>query len=77
MKQYADNYLVLGLPLQFECATFAKLAEPLFGLLADIDRTELARMVATVKDIQPDAIQPHARANARTNPPAYSDPMQF
>lgn len=51
MKQYGDSYLVLRLPLPFKCATFGKPAEPLFSLLVDIDRTELASMVSTVKDI--------------------------
>lgn len=45
MKQHADSYLVLGLPLPFECAIFGKPAEPLFGLLVDSDRTELESMV--------------------------------
>ncbi|SPH23964.1 HTH-type transcriptional activator RhaS [Defluviimonas aquaemixtae] len=68
----ADNYLVLGLPLPFECATFATAKEPLFGLFVDIDRTELAGMVASVKDIQSDAIQPHDLGLA-VKPAPHSD----
>ena len=43
-----DNFLVLGVPLPFECETHATPEEPLLGLGIDIDLPSLHRIVANL-----------------------------
>ncbi|MCG8453105.1 MAG: AraC family transcriptional regulator, partial [Spirochaetales bacterium] len=40
-----DQYLLLSVPVPFECETRASLDDPLFGLFLDIDRTDLHELV--------------------------------
>jgi len=45
-----ENYLVLSVPIPFECVTYATLEDPLLGLFVDIDPTEIHELVALVAD---------------------------
>ena len=45
----ADNYLVLGIPMPFECATYASTEQPLVGLYVDVERNELRELVALIE----------------------------
>ena len=45
-----ENYLVLSVPIPFECATYATLEDPLLGLFVDIDTAEIHELVALVAD---------------------------
>ena len=43
-----NNYLILGVPLPFECETHATLEEPLLGIFVDIDLGILHELVAII-----------------------------
>ncbi|MGH1377965.1 MAG: AraC family transcriptional regulator [Alphaproteobacteria bacterium] len=45
-KYNPDNYLIVSMPLPFECATYASKDEPLLGINIDIDLSELHELVA-------------------------------
>ncbi|WP_161492595.1 AraC family transcriptional regulator [Pseudophaeobacter leonis] len=44
------NYLVLTMPVPFECATEATLKEPLFGLFVDLRRQDLIPLIAQMEE---------------------------
>ena len=46
----ADNYLILSVPMPFECETLASADEPLLGIFVDVDVEDLRGLVATVED---------------------------
>lgn len=46
----ADNYLVLTMPVPFECATEATVQEPLFGLFVDLRRQDLIPLIAQMEE---------------------------
>lgn len=48
-----DTYLVLGVPLPFECEAYGTPEEPLIGLRIDIDLVKLHELVARVSDRLP------------------------
>lgn len=50
-----DQYLVLSVPLPFDCATFASAENPLLGLFIDIDVAELHELSELVPTDQPPA----------------------
>ncbi|MCV6587019.1 MAG: AraC family transcriptional regulator [Marinibacterium sp.] len=48
-----DQYLVLSVPVPFDCATFATPQDPLLGLFIDIDLSELRDLCAVIDDGAP------------------------
>ncbi|WP_394827394.1 AraC family transcriptional regulator N-terminal domain-containing protein [Pendulispora albinea] len=49
----ADNYLVLSVPLPFECETFASPAEPLLGISLHVDPATLGELLLEMDDTPP------------------------
>ncbi len=61
-----DTYLVLGVPLPFECEAFGTPEEPLIGLRIDIDLAKLHELVARVSGRLPHIQGEEASADTQT-----------
>lgn len=62
----SETYLVLGVPLPFECEAFGTPEEPLIGLRIDIDIAKLHELAARVSDRLPNAFDADAESDQQT-----------
>ncbi|SFU02033.1 transcriptional regulator, AraC family [Pseudovibrio denitrificans] len=67
-----NNYLVVGLPLAFECSTEASPENPLTGLIVDLDTSLLLELINKVDD----PVVSNTTTKLGAEPVAMSDHMQ-
>lgn len=67
----ADNYLLLTVPLPFECQTIASKAKPFVGLSIDIDTTMLQELLIELEDEVLD--RPASLESAGVNSAAFTE----
>lgn len=50
----AENYLILSVPLPFDCETHASPEEPLLGIFVDVDASTVREILARVRTVRPE-----------------------
>lgn len=50
----AENYLILSVPLPFDCETYASVEEPMLGIFVDVDAAAMRDLVSQVHEIRPE-----------------------
>ncbi len=68
-----DHYLVLSVPLPFECETHATADEPMLGLFVDIERADLIEFLKLMK---PDGPVPRTATSLGVTPAALHGEMR-
>ncbi len=72
----SENYLVLGVPLPFECETHATGDAPLLGLSVDVDVARLHQLVASLSGtLHLERRERAGEAHAGLEPAQMSEPM--
>lgn len=69
----ADNYLVLSVPLPFECETFAKPGEPMLGLSVGITPALIGELILEMTEKPPPAVARPDAILAHPMEPALKD----
>jgi AraC-like DNA-binding protein len=73
----AGHYLAVGLPILFECETYAEAQAPLLGLFVALENAELSSLVAQMSTHR--AIPVHSHEHAGVEPlhitPALTEPL--
>ena len=72
----ADNYLVLGMPLPFDCATYASPEEPLAGLYVDVERRELRELVSLLEAFDAKYKTADEKTAASVEPAGFTEGMR-
>ena len=70
-----DHYLVLSVPVPFDCETHASPGHPLLGLFVDVDRTVLLELVNLLDDV-PAELPPYDAPASGIAPVEVSDSMR-